>query len=287
MDAIITRKETILANPNLGPLSMDQLRKHVPAIFATEPHKAVSERYGFASTAKVLQALEHEGFVTVEARSFNRHNPKLRSSAKHMLRLRHSGDVKKLIVAGEVVPQVVLINSHDRSSRFRLYAGMFRFICSNGIIVSTGESIEPVIVRHTIHVIDEVMESIHRIAAEAGKVTGIIREMQHVNLTHKQQLAFARQAGIIRWPINHMSVEPGNILQARRKEDEGDNVWKVYNRVQENLVKGGIERVTATGRIAQSQPTVSIAADMSVNAGLWELAMATIRKAQSSSKKGK
>lgn len=278
--AVITRKETILSNANLLPLSMDQLRKHVPAIFATEPVRAVSERYGFASTAKVLQALEKEGFVPVEARSYNRRNPKQLQHTKHMLRLRPAGDLKKLTLVGEVVPQVVLLNSHDRTSRFQLYAGMFRILCSNGLIVSTKESIQPVVVRHTVHVIDEVMENIHRIAAEAAKVSDFIQQMQKVHLTQRQQLAFAREAVNIRWPALGSTVEPSGVLVPRRDADKGDSVWKVYNRVQENLVKGGIDRVTSTGRTTQSRPTVAINADMWTNTGLWELAMSTIRKAQ-------
>lgn len=282
-----TARELIVRNPNNDPLSMDQLRAKCPAVFATTPHEDVSQRYGFASTAQVLQALEKEGFVPVEARTMLRRDSDRISKTKHMLRLRRAGSTSKLLVAGEVVPQVVLLNSHDRTSLFQLYAGMFRVVCSNGLIVSTKDFIEPIRVRHTNRVVEDVMSNINRLAADAAKVAGVIDQMLHTKLTDKQQHAFARAALDLRFGNGSArgSVDPAALLVPRRDTDKAPTVWHVYNRVQENMIKGGIESVTANGRHVQTKEVVSVAADVNINAGLWELAMGAIAKARSSASK--
>lgn len=278
----MTTAEIVVRNPQLSPLSAAQLRQHAPAVFATAARDDVSNRYGFASTAVVLQALEKEGFVPVEARSYMRRDPDNMGFTKHMLRLRRTGDVGKLVTLDSTVPQVVLLNSHDRSSMFKLYAGMFRMVCSNGLIVSTKDVIEPIVVRHTNRVVEDVMANVHRIAADASKVTALIDGMLHTKLTERQQHAFARSAIELRDgnKVARGAVNPLDLLAARRAEDAKATVWHVYNRVQENMMKGGIASVTAAGRNTHTRPVVSVSADVSINAGLWELAMAAIDKAK-------
>jgi hypothetical protein len=272
--------EQVVKNPDLQPLTMDQLRRQVPAVFATHADESVSERYGFASTAAILQAFEKEGYVPVEARTYMRRDATSLQYSKHMLRLRRAGDVRKLVV-GEVVPQAVIINSHDRSSMLHMFAGMHRLVCANGLLVSSKEFCAPLRVRHTSGIVEEAMANLHRIAGDVGKVTGIIERMQRVHLTVKQQTAFASGALALRCPEagKRAKVDPALVLAVRRKEDEGDSVWQVYNRVQENIIQGGIARTSPTGRTTTSKPINSLERDISVNSGLWEMAMAAIAKA--------
>jgi hypothetical protein len=272
---------TIVRTSDLQPLTVDQLRTAVPAIFQTRAHSDASARYGFASTLQVLQALESEGWVPVEARAYARRDSDRVPFAKHMLRLRKSGDLRKQVV-GDVVPQVVVVNSHDRSARLELYGAAYRLACANGLLVSVRDIIEPVCVRHTQNMVEEVMANIRRIAADAGRVTDIITRMQRVRLTDKQQYTFAKAAGDLRDGAGTLrgSVDPRALLVPRRQADEGDALWHVYNRVQENMTKGGIASVTAAGRHTTTKPILGINADLKINGGLWELAMDVCNKAK-------
>jgi hypothetical protein len=271
----------MVRSADLAPLTVDQLRAAVPAIFQTRAHSDASARYGFASTLQVLQALESEGWIPVEARAYMRRDADRAPFTKHMLRLRRAGDLRSVLV-GDVVPQTVLVNSHDRTARLELYAAAWRKACDNGLMVSTSDVVEPLRVRHTQNMVEEVMSNIRRIAADAGRVSDLITRMQRVHLTDKQQYAFARQAATLRDGAGTVrgSVDPRALLVPRRKTDEGDALWHVYNRVQENMTKGGIASVTAAGRHTTTKPVLAINADLKINGGLWSLAMDVCNKAK-------
>lgn len=268
----------------LNPITINELRVKAPAVFADKAHEDCSTRYGFASSVKVLTELEKQGFVVVSAQSYTKRAQPNAGYAKHVLRLRKAGDIKALKV-GDVVPQVVMVNSHDRSSHLELYAGAYRLACSNGLLVSTKEFIEPLVVRHTNRIIEDVMANVGRIASDVGRVSDIIEQMTKTKLSDKAQVAFARQALDLRFGnAGRGAIEPASLLVPRRAQDDGADVWRVYNRVQENMMKGGIASVTAAGRRTTTKPVMSVNSDLHINAGLWELAMGAINKAKATSK---
>ena len=55
-------------------------------------------------------------------------NEDRRDFTKHMIRLRHAGQINARGEANEII----LLNSHDGTSSYQMLAGMFRFVCSNG-----------------------------------------------------------------------------------------------------------------------------------------------------------
>ena len=62
-------------------------------------------------------------------------------------------------------------------------------------------------------------------------------------------MAFAERALALRFTdIASSGMEPSRLLTCRRPEDVGDDLWSVMNRVQENLLRGGISRRSASGR---------------------------------------
>jgi hypothetical protein len=273
----------VLRNPEQAPLSIEQLRKFSPAIFAKEAHEDVSDKYGFMPTFKVLEHMHKAGFVPVEARNYQRRDPTAFKFTKHMLRFRQAGKLETRKV-GDIVPQTVLINSHDRTSRWELYGGLYRLICANGLLVSESSAVVPVKLRHTLHLAETVVETSMKLIAQHKHVFEHIKVMQGTKLSDRQQAGFARTALALR-PTRGGVINAVDLLKPRRAQDEGDDLWHVFNRVQENLLKGGIEGITAAGRHIRTQEIRAIGADVDLNAGLWELAMAAISKASTSSKR--
>jgi hypothetical protein len=273
---------TIVRNPNLEPISYDQLRHSAPAIFSKEAHGDVSTRYGFIPTYSILEAMRAARFVPVEVRNFARKDPKDLQFTQHLIRFRREGKLAAHMV-GDVLPQVVLLNSHDRSSRFRLYGGMYRLVCANGLLVSTSDTVRPYVVRHTKGVVEEVVEVSKRLIQEHSLVEKYINVMRKIELTPKEQLQFARDALKLR-PARPGQLDPDALLTARREEDNKPTLWLTFNRVQENLTKGGLVGTTANGRRVVTSEIRSIRPDVHINAGVWHLAMAAIRKAQDASK---
>lgn len=275
--------QLVLRNPHLDPLGIEQLRKFSPAIFAKEAHEDVSNRYGFMPTYKVLEHMHKAGFVPVEVSNYHRRSPERFRFTKHMIRFRQAGAIAARTV-GDVVPQVVLVNSHDRSSPYQLYGGLYRLICENGMLVAEGAQVQPVKLRHTIALAETVVEVSMRIIKLQKHVFEHVATMRKLVLTDKQQHAFAHAALELR-PDGAGIIEPDALLVARRTQDNGADLWHVFNRVQENLMKGGLAGKTKDGRMTRTAPINAINRDIEYNAGLWKLAMDTITKASKSSKR--
>lgn len=274
--------QLMLRNPQLAPITPDQLRKFAPAVFAKEAHEDVSERYGFMPTYKVLEHMHKAGFVPVEVRNYHRRDPEDFKFTKHMIRFRQAGALTARVV-GDLVPQVVLLNSHDRSSPYSLFGGMFRLICSNGMLVSEGTHVIPIKLRHTVQLAETVVEVSMSIIKQHKHVFEHVNEMRKLKLNERQQLTFAKNALALR-PTRAGVIDASGLLTARRTEDNGADLWHVFNRVQENLTKGGIEGKTATGRRVRTSEIQGVNGDIALNTGLWALAMDAINKASKSSK---
>src|ERR1700722_17223980 len=113
-------------------LSLDTLRVRVPAVFAPSAHERMSARYTFIPTERVLTGLMRAGFVPVDARQTNARKASP-LHARHVVRLRRRMETVQL---RDSVPEVVFLNSHDGTSAYQLRVGLFRVVCTNGLIVS-------------------------------------------------------------------------------------------------------------------------------------------------------
>lgn len=259
-----------LRNPNLEPLSTESIRRYAPAIYAKGACENVSTRYGFFPTYRILEGMHEHGFEPVEVRNYMRRDPSKMQFTKHMVRFRQPGAAVKKV--GDVVPQIVLVNSHDRSSGFELYGGLFRLVCSNGMLVSDSEQVTPVRLRHTVNLVDDVVRVSQEITKQHKQVFMYVAAMSRIKLKAPAQVDFARQALALR-ATQPGVIQPEALLVPRRTEDAGDDLWSVFNRVQENLTKGGVEGRTASNRRTVTAQIVSISADMRLNSGLWSIAM--------------
>ena len=120
------------------PLTDDTLRAYAPSIFAEAKHASRSERYAYIPTIHVLNGLRKEGFLPFYvAQSRTRHEDR-REFTKHLLRLRHVNHIQALTVGSEF-PEISLLNSHDGTSSYQMDAGIYRLVCSNGLIVDAGD----------------------------------------------------------------------------------------------------------------------------------------------------
>ncbi|MEA3405373.1 MAG: DUF932 domain-containing protein, partial [Pseudomonadota bacterium] len=136
-------------------LTPQQLYKTVPAVFAESPDKAVSDRYGFVPTIDVVSALQNEGWYPVRAQQTNVRDPSRKSLARHMIRFRQDPD--RQMTVGDSIAELVLTNSHDRSSAYQLDLGLFRLVCSNGMVAPTA-GLGSVRVKHGKQIVENIIE---------------------------------------------------------------------------------------------------------------------------------
>jgi hypothetical protein len=179
-----------------------------------------------------------------------------------------------------VVSEVVLINSHDGTSAYKLIAGLYRLVCSNGMMVSDGE-IDSINVAHKGDIVQDVIEGSRRLIADTQKSLGTVRNWTQLQLTDGEQHAFAQAAHTLRFADSEGKVTtpitPDQLLVPRRREDVGSDLWHTLNRVQENVIAGGLHAIQcdADGRRVRRVSTRRINGidqDVRLNRALWALA---------------
>lgn len=245
-------------------LDETKLRKIAPSIFADCRANVTSERYEFISTSECLLGLKEAGFLPVMASQSRTRLMNKIGYTKHMIRLRH----RSLEEVGGMVPEIILTNAHDGTSSYHLRAGIYRFVCSNGLII--GNDLFCRSVRHQ----GDVMQKVVASAKELLKLIPYSLEMtnlwQLIQLNDHQKITYAREAAVIKWG-DEIPIDPERLLIPSRAQDEGNDVWTTFNVVQENLLKGGLRYRTSKGIKRHTRAIRSIEENVRVNTKLWLL----------------
>jgi hypothetical protein len=261
------------ASARVLPLEPGQLAHRVPAAFADRPAAKTSSKYVFLSTKALIDALFEAGFVATAANQTQCRHSSDPAYARHMLRFQHPRESVTLV---DAIPQIVLINAHDGSSSYELRAGLYRPVCTNGLMVQVGD-FGLIHVAHRGNVVRNVVGAAMAMIRDFGRVGEAVQRMATFNLTSAQRLEFARQALAVRYRHEqHQAVTPEQVITPRREADDRDDVWAIYNVVQENLMRGGLAGRSATGRITCTRTISAIREDVRINGGLWQLAMTVI-----------
>jgi hypothetical protein len=254
---------------NQGPLENDALRRLAPSVFAEAKHGSRAETYKFIPTINIVDALRKEGFLPVFASESRTRSEDKKGFAKHLIRFRQHDGFSSV---GEVKPEIVLVNSHDGTSSYQLSAGLYRLICSNGMIVSDGQ-IDCVRVRHSGNVVDNVIEGTYRIVTETPKAIEHMDAMRGLMLTRAEQGIFAEAAKGLRWDGEEVSVNNADLLRPRRTADQSADLWTTFNVLQEKVLKGGVSVQNLNTKNSQRAREVkSVTENVRLNKALWTLA---------------
>lgn len=253
-------------------MSNDQIARVAPSVFAVAPFHAMSERYRFVPTIQVVDKLRSEGFFPVSAGQGRTRIPGKGDFTRHVLRFRQDNGPA---VVGEL-PEIVLLNSHDGSSSYQLHAGLFRLVCSNGMVVAS-QDLGSIRVTHSgaRDLADQVVDASYQIIEETPAIMSRVGELKTAMVSAPKQIAFASAALELRGTT--LDVQPESILRARRYEDRATvngerSVWDTLNVVQEHLVRGGARGRTSTGRRSSLRAIGAPAEDVKFNRALWRLA---------------
>ena len=253
------------------PLAEEQMRHAAPSIFANGKHASRSERYSYIPTIEVLRGLRREGFEPfMVAQGGSRVEGKAEFT-KHLIRMRHAGMSNAKAEANEII----LINSHDGASSYQMLAGVFRFVCCNGLVVGTVAN--DIRIPHKGNIQDDVIEGAFRVLDDFEAVDASTDGMKALPLQVAEQRAFATAALALRYGERNEGeppapITPEQLIEARRPEDLGNSLWATFQRVQENAMRGGQRGRGVRGRRMQTRPVASIDRSVSLNRALWVLA---------------
>ncbi|MDH7793916.1 hypothetical protein QBD00_004853 [Ochrobactrum sp. AN78] len=167
-------------------------------------------------------------------------------------------------------------NANDGTSAYELMAGMFRIRCMNSLVAQTG-TIDAIKVRHSGDVADKVIEGTYRVLEEAERTLSAPQDWSKINLNHDEKDAFAQAAHIVRFADHNGNtntpIKPEQLLVPRRSDDRDNDLWTVFNTVQENVIKGGLRGVSrdefGRPRRTRSRPVYGIDQDIRLNKALW------------------
>lgn len=252
-------------------LSHDQIRRQVPSVFTQYAAPTVSNKYVYLSTDRVIDRFEELGFKVSGAREGTKRNPDGQAFAMHEVRMT-TGDVDKSTAPlGTLIPEVIIRNSHDRTSGLNLRAGLYRLVCNNGMTVAQeGFSFS---VRHIGRgQAEKLQAAIDGVRERLPRTLEIASNWNKLELTYDQVTDFARRAIALRG--TSMEIAPAALLRPNRylEKDLPSTLWNVFNRVQENVTIGGMQGRTEAGRFRRVAGISSLAADVDWNNKLWALA---------------
>ena len=267
------------ANRQQTPLTLDEIARYAPSALAVHAHESRSERYTYIPTIEIIKGMEREGFQPFKASQSSSRIEGKREYTKHMIRFRHQSASQAMTV-GDSIPEVVLVNSHDGTSAYKLMAGLFRLVCSNGLMVSESE-LASISVMHKGNVLDNVIEGSFSIVEQSQKALDTVNRWTGLQLTSGEQKALAEAAHTVRFADAEGKVStpitPDQLLRPRRYDDNGMDLWKTFNRVQENVIKGGLHGVQRDDngrrlRAVSTRQVKGIDQDVKLNRALWQLA---------------
>lgn len=254
-------------------ITLDELKTALPQAFVTSPAARVSKRYSFIPTSQILTDLDSLGW---KIRSIT--NPRYKSAGKmlhgkHLVRLFHpdiqinaEGDVNNV--------EIALYNSSDGTSRFRMEVGIFRMVCSNGLVIKSHD-FGGINMRHSGYSFDSLKQSIEEMVASLPNVVTKINTFSARQLDQTEMYDLAQKAyGLRNSGRQATHDELVAILTPRREADAPNNLWTVFNRVQEAVLSGGSLLIDRRGRMRSARPIRNLDKGLKLNQELWSLAEA-------------
>ncbi|EBA8673666.1 DUF945 domain-containing protein [Salmonella enterica subsp. enterica serovar Miami] len=247
------------------PLTHEELMQYTPSVFGEDKHASRSDRYSYIPTITLLENLRREGFQPFFACQSRVRDPERRDYTKHMLRLRRAGQI-----TGQQVPEIIILNSHGGESSFQLLPGMWRQVCANGLVC--GQSFGEIRVPHRGDIAEKVIEGAYEVLSVFDRVEEKREAMQSLLLPPPAQHTLAKAALTYRFGEEHQPVTTAQVLTPRRREDYGQDLWTVWNTLQENLLKGGLPGRTVQGKRTHTRAVNGIDGDVRLNRALWVMA---------------
>lgn len=264
-------------------LSNDDLRRVCPmALHTTPTNPEVSDRYVHANTMTVVEDLAKLGWFPVQAKQCRNKKNSSGIRSFHMIAFQNP-DVKitKTMDNGETVvdtyPRIILTNSHDGFNSFKFMLGLFRLVCSNGLVVCDNQMVDMAI-RHINYDFEELRKVVASAIERVPEIVNTMNEMRNVILTDEQKTALATEVVKLRkgveddkdFVVEAEVVE--DILTPVRGEDKGNDLWTIFNICQEKMIKGGFSAPSRKSRKRKQRAITSIKKDMEYNQRLWQTA---------------
>lgn len=272
-------------------LSNDDIRRVCPMALHTMPtNPNVSDKYVQANTMTVVEDLAKLGWLPVQAKQCRNKKNSAGIRSFHMIAFQNENvKIVKNLDNGESVvdayPRIILTNSHDGFNSFKFMVGMFRLVCSNGLVC--GEEMVNMSIRHINYTFEELRKVVANAIEQVPNIVATMNKMREIIPTEEQKIALATEVvklrkGIVEEEGKKFFLEKEiaeDILKPLRNEDKGNDLWSIFNVCQEKLIKGGFSYFNRRAKMRKQKSITSIKKDMEYNQKLWQTASAMLEVA--------
>jgi hypothetical protein len=252
-------------------LTNEQIKIIAPSVFTTTAASHVSQHYTHIPTSVIVDDMKQLGWQVVDAKEV-----KARKGVgfqKHLIVFRNPEVVINGSDGDDVFPQILLTNSHDGKNAFTFTAGLFRMVCENGLVIST-EQFEDVKMRHLGYTFEELQVKIREMVERLPLTVESMNKMKQIQLNEKQAVEFALKALATRFnedEIKRITVDAKELLKPTRPEDEGSDLWSIFNVIQEKILDGDFN-YTAGNRSRKARKIKNFNQDLKINKELFAMA---------------
>lgn len=213
-------------------LTTEQIQPIVPSIYGYKA-QTMSSKYIFTPTHEIIDSFSKVNWYPTRVSGVKPSKRDI-NTVKHLIRFASFDN--KIKVPGEIIPEVVIINSHNGHCPLSAHLGFFRLVCANGLMLGT--QISEMKWRHKKLDFNEVKQFILQATDEFNAQTKYVSEYQKIHLDRKQQIQFAEKTINMIWTGE--MFEPEMLLNPRRSSDSEPTLFNTFNVIQEHVCKGGI-----------------------------------------------
>jgi hypothetical protein len=254
-------------------LSTGEIKQRASSIFSTTAAPTVSDKFTHIPTFKVIEDMAKLGWNVVDAKEVKARKDGTRGFQKHLVVFRSNDVVINGADGDTVFPQILLTNSNDGKNAFTFKCAIFRMVCENGLVISTQE-FSDMKIRHMGYTFEALQEKIRVMIEKLPLTVESMNKMKQIQLSEEQTVEFAKKAIATRFTeaeIDNVKIDFDKLLEPTRKEDEGNRLWEVFNRIQEKIIEGDFQYISGA-KIRKARKIKNFQQDIKINSELWELA---------------
>jgi len=280
-------------------LTKDELRDIAPSIFSTMPSPEVSKKYSHIPTYKLIDDMKLLGWKAIDAKEVKARQKSTVGFQKHLVVFRNpdivinqmpnniresitsptgyrrtDGTFAKKNPIDTVFPQILLTNSHDGKNAFTFTAGLFRMICENGLVISTNE-FEKVSIRHMGYDFDELQKQIQEMTERLPLTVESMNNMISTKMEQESIVKFAKDMLAVRFPedeLKRITIDMDEFITPVRPEDKGEDLWSVFNVIQEKIIEGDFDYTIGT-KHRKARQIKNFKQDMDLNSKMFDVAL--------------
>ena len=191
----------------------------------------IKTREFYIPTLDVIEKLQDEGW---QLSGVNEQRGKSRKIINNYVQMQHPDfAIKNSKGKNEALASLTITNSCNGNKPMQLDLGVYRQVCSNGLIAFE-QAAESEVIKHVQVNYNNLDQFIANVSRKTSTVLNEFEQLKHTDLSLSDMRKLANEAARLRYN-NLEDINIDDLLSVNRIEDEGNDLWTVFNRIQENL----------------------------------------------------